>query len=373
MRVRKRLVPTTKRIVEEDGKFCVMSEDGSRSFGCYATRDEASERLGQVEHYKVSDRSETEKTLPEVLTVEAVARGYMPEEGSGLPPSLEGDIPPEYRYWKAATRERKIACRDAFVESGKMGSILDVDGETRRVVTKLMIENYADEDAPLVSPLSPGLLGASMLSKTEGTVTVFELGTANHDELKKCERWIWVTTKDVKVEDLKATVHVFKVATRPEFTYLSNVAPIAHEMIIETRHAEKMTLKEFVKTSKSREVRLLKEITEERYALGIVLEPDVVDAQNDTYNEQEVRDAAHKYMENFAQVGLQHGEIVTGKVKILESYLAPTDFEVGAEKVKKGTWIMAVRADDDEIWKQIKEGSLTGFSIGGSAIRKPAT
>jgi DNA adenine methylase len=96
----------------------------------------------------------------------------------------------------------------------------------------------------------------------------------------------------------------------------------------------------------------------------------VVDAQQDTYTEAEVKQAAHGFMEDFGKMGLMHKEFVDG-VKILENYLAPIDFTCGDEAVKKGTWLLGVRVHDDGIWKRAKTGDLTGFSIGGSAIRKP--
>ena len=110
---------------------------------------------------------------------------------------------------------------------------------------------------------------------------------------------------------------------------------------------------------------------DEHYVLGIVLEPDVVDAQKDIYSADEVRDAAHKYMAEFQNRGLMHKEIVNGKVDLLESYLAPADFTIGDQHVKKGTWVMAVRVKDAKLWNECKTGGLTGFSIGGSANRKP--
>lgn len=113
---------------------------------------------------------------------------------------------------------------------------------------------------------------------------------------------------------------------------------------------------------------------DERYVLGVVLEPDVIDAQQDTYSAEEVRGAAEKFMENFRNMGLMHKQLVNEKVKILESYIAPTDMTLeGGETVKKGTWMMAVRVLDDTLWKSVKGGQLTGFSIGGSAIRKPVS
>ncbi len=110
---------------------------------------------------------------------------------------------------------------------------------------------------------------------------------------------------------------------------------------------------------------------DERYVLGIVLEPDVVDAQGDTYSAEEIRSAAHMFMEDFGGLGLMHKMRVNGQVKILESYLAPTPFRIGEREVKKGTWLLAVRILSDELWDQVRDGKLTGFSIGGSARRVP--
>jgi site-specific DNA-adenine methylase len=111
---------------------------------------------------------------------------------------------------------------------------------------------------------------------------------------------------------------------------------------------------------------------EERYVLGIVLEPETVDAQNDIYSAAEVREAAHRFMEQYQNIGLMHQDLVNGKVKILESYLAPASFELSGAQVRKGTWLLAVRVLDDGLWGQIKSGELTGLSIGGNAVRNPA-
>lgn len=110
---------------------------------------------------------------------------------------------------------------------------------------------------------------------------------------------------------------------------------------------------------------------EERYVLGIVLEPETTDAQNDIYSEEEIRHAAHRFMEEFRGVGLMHRLDVSDKVKILESWISPTAFDISGQHVKKGTWLLAYRILDDELWRQVKSEELTGFSIGGSAIRKP--
>lgn len=111
---------------------------------------------------------------------------------------------------------------------------------------------------------------------------------------------------------------------------------------------------------------------EEHFVLGIVLEPDVVDAQKDTYDAPTIRKSAHLFMEEFGTLGLQHKVNAGDKMRILETYLAPVDFQVGDQAVKKGTWLLGVRVKDEELWQAIKSGEMTGWSIGGHAIREPA-
>jgi hypothetical protein len=45
------LAEVDKRIVTQEGEYCVLSEDGSRNFGCYASQEEAMERLAQIETF----------------------------------------------------------------------------------------------------------------------------------------------------------------------------------------------------------------------------------------------------------------------------------------------------------------------------------
>lgn len=123
---------------------------------------------------------------------------------------------------------------------------------------------------------------------------------------------------------------------------------------------------------------------EERIVVGVVLEPNDgkggapldPDTQTDVYSREEVREAAHKFMEHYGNMGLMHREVVNDKIKPLESYVAPCDLTITApdgtaHKVREGTWMMVVRILDDALWDEVKRGKLTGFSIGGSALRKP--
>lgn len=111
---------------------------------------------------------------------------------------------------------------------------------------------------------------------------------------------------------------------------------------------------------------------DERFVLGIVLEPEVVDAHNEIYSAEEIRAAAHRFMEEFGgQLGIMHRQAADGRIRILESYIAPADFTVGDVSIRKGTWLLGVRIIDDDLWEQVKAGDYDGFSIGGSARWTP--
>jgi DNA adenine methylase len=122
-----------------------------------------------------------------------------------------------------------------------------------------------------------------------------------------------------------------------------------------------------------RNVRVCKteQLGEERYVLGVVLEPDTVDSQGDIYSAETVRQTAYKFMEEYENIGLQHSGLINDKVKILESWIQRDDSNIGGQLVKAGTWMLAVRVLDDELWAAVKDGRITGFSIGGTGKRLP--
>lgn len=108
---------------------------------------------------------------------------------------------------------------------------------------------------------------------------------------------------------------------------------------------------------------------DERYVLGVVLVPNEYDSQGDIYDEDTVRKASEYFMEHARTLGLMHETALTEKkVKILENYVAPCDLTIDGQRVKKGTWLLAARILDDKLWQAVKAGSLTGWSIEGSAL-----
>ncbi len=109
----------------------------------------------------------------------------------------------------------------------------------------------------------------------------------------------------------------------------------------------------------------IKKVNEEKHLIyGIVLEPDTEDAQGDAETIDEIEKAAHKFLKDSRIIFKEH-EARQESCYVVESYIAPVDFE----GVKKGSWVMVTYCGDDDVWKQVKEGELTGYSIRGYANR----
>ncbi len=116
-------------------------------------------------------------------------------------------------------------------------------------------------------------------------------------------------------------------------------------------------------------VPIVKASLEEQTITGVVLQPEVVDAQGDIMSPDVIRDAAHKFLAAYnrtTKLGLLHKDFKP-RFELFESYVTPVDLVIGSTHVKAGSWIIVVHVKDAKIWVQVKDGKLTGFSIGGKA------
>lgn len=129
------------------------------------------------------------------------------------------------------------------------------------------------------------------------------------------------------------------------------------------------------KAEKSTTIRIVKadeESSEERYVFGVVLVPNEPDSQGDIYDETEVRKAAHSFMEHFGgdTFKIMHdGKAVDGVV-VLETYLSKAAETYEGETFPVGTWFLATRVVNDDLWAAIQSGAFTGYSMGGTALRE---
>ena len=91
-----------------------------------------------------------------------------------------------------------------------------------------------------------------------------------------------------------------------------------------------------------------------------------------------VRKAAEAYMkhQNTNNATLQHEEKVTG-VHTVESWIVEDSkndkSNLYGYELPKGTWFVAMRVLNDEVWARIKDGELKGLSIEGYFVDKMQT
>jgi 2'-5' RNA ligase len=104
----------------------------------------------------------------------------------------------------------------------------------------------------------------------------------------------------------------------------------------------------------------------EQLVYAVVLEPDMVDADDQTMTPDDVKFAAHYYMTVKGILGYRHMQ--TAPADVVESYLAPCDFVLGEQLIKKGSWVLVTRVNDDQLWQQIVNGEINGYSVGGFGV-----
>ena len=122
----------------------------------------------------------------------------------------------------------------------------------------------------------------------------------------------------------------------------------------------------------ARQVRLLpvdKRAADLQIVFGVVAEPGETDAHGDTIRAPVIASAAHGWLAKFQNRGLNHRALVNEQVQVFESYIAPVDLKIGGQKVKKGSWLLMYKILDADLWKKVRKGELTGFSLGGFGRR----
>lgn len=334
----------------------------------------------------VAEARLSDSLLPAVLSPEAVAGGVMPPLGhSALPATLADVVPERLRYWKAADADTARRQRDELFDLGLFTPSLvrRVDGEYRLCVQKLFLykpegdpKTTGDfmlpvpDDAEVVTPLTKRdwreTLERAAAEATSFLVlspTSVEQATEVIAAVKKADPICpWLVAVD---EGLPGAVDHLATLGVPLVRYGRQVLATSERVA----GAEPLA----VTTVEKRMTRLVKadDSAEERYVLGIVLEPETVDSQGDIYSEDEIRRAAHTFMSDYRTLGLQHKSAIGERARLLECYVAPCNLEIGGEAIKKGTWLMGWRVADDDLWQSVRKGDLTGFSIGGEAVRRP--
>jgi hypothetical protein len=103
----------------------------------------------------------------------------------------------------------------------------------------------------------------------------------------------------------------------------------------------------------------LKQVTYVAMLPGVDLHGDEVDLET-------IRLAKESFNKSLQKANLFH-MTMTDAFEVLESYLAPCDMELNSQTVLKGTWLMTLQVNTDEVWQMIKDDEITGISIAAMA------
>ena len=134
-------------------------------------------------------------------------------------------------------------------------------------------------------------------------------------------------------------------------------------------------LEQIKAVSSPKEVPVVKSVEqEERKALFVVLEADVVDLHGDTYTAKEVEKACLNFNKHCMKANFFH-RVELEDAEIQQSYVTPATFTLetpdGSVEVKKGTWVQQWYFPETEVgnvlWDGVKSGEFNGVSIGALA------
>jgi hypothetical protein len=115
-----------------------------------------------------------------------------------------------------------------------------------------------------------------------------------------------------------------------------------------------------------------KSADELKQAVFIVMVPDEPDLHGDITSAAEIQKACHNFNKFCRQPNLFHVS-KTDSFEFAESYIAPVDFTIGEEVIKAGTWLANVQFLNDDLWQAVKDGEISGLSIGALAVAEDLT
>ena len=148
--------------------------------------------------------------------------------------------------------------------------------------------------------------------------------------------------------------------------------PLSHkkpEVVTEVKKSKEGETSELKDEKVNLYVPITKTNDEKRIVVGVVLEPETVDAQGDIIPRDVIEKAAHQFLSGYNvrnTLGFVH-KVFKKNFDPLESYVVPQDMTIGSQAVKAGSWVMSVKVLNKDIWQLVKDGQIKEFSIGGKA------
>lgn len=345
---------------------------------------------------------------PYVLSRDAVEKGWMPPIGvSALPGSIREKIPKEYRYWERRSHAQQM--RDALVDALDKGEVKLDYSSTYKSLRKASATDaeFVLQEQSWKGPIQirtgpsrrlwrllldvgqPELVMVRMYQNPiDNKELAAEVDTEPHKDALDVEGDVppghylnetKETPSQVEVLDGgKASVLTMSedsIKLRIEGKHIKGLFQLTRnngewlwQPSSPAPSVEKSMGEGLPAALLGKSVRLCK--ADKRLVTGIVLEPNEVDAHGDFERESIIEKAAHEFLALYnkaTKLGIQHTMFGDVGVDLVESWIAPVDLNLNGHGIKKGTWIMTMKVHNDETWRKVKAGKITGLSIGGVA------
>lgn len=105
-----------------------------------------------------------------------------------------------------------------------------------------------------------------------------------------------------------------------------------------------------------------------RVVYGVVYTPNMLDSFGGFTDSEEVERLAYRFMSLDLNrvIDTQHDNIPNGSYPV-ESFIA----REGDPNFPEGSWVLATKVTDDELWEEILSGKYNGYSMEIKTLRRP--
>jgi len=100
----------------------------------------------------------------------------------------------------------------------------------------------------------------------------------------------------------------------------------------------------------------------EVYITGVVIPNGVADHEGDLLNKKDILKIFTKYLDR--ETDTMHSYIKNKGVDVLANWISETDQKISGKNAPAGSWLSTLRVTNPEIIKSIREGKITGLSLG---------
>ena len=114
---------------------------------------------------------------------------------------------------------------------------------------------------------------------------------------------------------------------------------------------------------------VLKSLSKDGVAYGIVYSPYEMDSQGEWSDEEEIKKAAWRFMQNknIANIDKEHS-FLNEKAFVCESWIIKSYDDIFSHSV--GAWAVGIKINDEELKELIIKGEITGLSMAGLAKKE---